>query len=135
MIKYFFKLLLSEVQGLVQDAQSPEREATNGRWPLQRAGRQLQLPHSKSCSCQSTWSALPPWGGLPLPPLAETTSGKDFLPPSVWCLSVSFSIRKNDLPQIQPSFWVSCRFLLLWEQPKGVLAKQIEITCFLNSLV
>lgn len=109
----FFKLLLCEVQGPVQDAQSPDREATNGGQTLQRAGRQLQLPHSKSCSCQGTWAALPPWDSLLLPPLTETTSGKDFLPPSVWCLSVGFSITNNDLPPIQPSFWVSCRFLLL----------------------
>lgn len=126
MIQYFFKLLLSEVQGPLQDAQNPGREATNGGQILQRAGRQLQLPRSSSCSRQGTWAALPPWDSLLLPPLTETTSGKDFLPPSVRCLSASFSKRRHDLPQIQPSFWVSRRFLLLWEQPEGGLPKETE---------
>lgn len=134
MIKYFFKLLLSKVQGPLQNAQSPDRDSSDGGQILQRTGRQLQLPRSKSCPHQGTWAALPPWDSLLLPPLTETTGGKDFLPPSIWCLSAGFSIRRNDLAQTQPSFWVSCRFLMLLEQKKGVLPKEVEITCFLNSL-
>lgn len=55
-----------------------------------------------------TWAALPPGDSPLLPPLHKPTSGKDFLPP----LSGAFlhPIGRSDLPQVQPDFWVSCRF-------------------------
>lgn len=75
LIQHFFKLYLSEVQGTQQDARSLDE-------CLQMAGRHCRGPAGSS-SCPTPTGApglsFHPRDSPLLPPLAEPSSGKDFL--------------------------------------------------------